>query len=149
MPKRKSRKAEEVEIDLPEEIVAPHPAGGRKPIPVPFGGGGFGDDGDTEEIPEDFSPIKELMIPGKNSGELDVRSDINELQMIQMARARFIAEDWFTPALHDFVDNVLRLSVSKGRKGRKEVVAAYQSATMGDGEAATGVWARMSQYMGR
>lgn len=114
---------------------------GRTPVPVPLGSD------DDIMIPEDFSSVREMMSPGKTSGELDVRSDINDLQMIQMARARFIADDWGVPALHAFVDNLLRLSVSKQRKGRKEVVEMHRSALYGQTEAASGAWGSLMNRM--
>lgn len=99
----------------------------------------------AEIIPEDFHVTRELMSPGRNSGELDVRAEVNEMQLVHIARARFEAKRFRSKALNAFCDDFLRLSVSLNRKGRKEVVQVHQHMNMGDQEAATGVWAAMQR----
>lgn len=83
-----------------------------------------GDTGDHSF--DEYNALNELLRPGEGE-ELDARSEVNENQIIQFARARAIADYHGIPALDDFVNDILRLSLSKGRKSRKEFVKAMSS----------------------
>lgn len=96
---------------------------------------------------EEFNALAELLRVGDNDQDIDARSEVNELQMIHMARARIIASHFNIPRLHDFVRHILTLSLSKGRKSRKEFVAAFQAAHMTDNEATAGIIANMTSKL--
>lgn len=96
---------------------------------------------------EDYNPLSELLSVGKDPLDIDARSEVNELQMIHIARARIIAEHFDIPLLKSFVRHILTLSLSKGRKSRKEFVQAFQSANMGETEATAGILANMTSKL--
>jgi len=81
---------------------------------------------------EDYNPLSELFKGGDKPYELDFRSDLNEVQILQFARARVMADHFKIPALAKWVEHLERLSVSKQRKGRKEFVDAFKSAIGGN-----------------
>lgn len=148
-----AKKKEPAPLDLPElpastilDRNVPVNGGGRRPTPPPLKPAPQDQEGFVE-LPKDFHAIEQLMLPGNTSDELDVRSELNTLQIVHIARARFIARRYRVKAQNEFVDDLLRLMISHKRKGRKEVVAAHQSASMGDSERATGVWANMQRNL--
>lgn len=73
---------------------------------------------------DEFEPLRELF----NDDGIDTRTDISDLQVVQIARARAIAEAFDISLLNEFCDNILRLSLSKDRKSRKEFVDAFKHA---------------------
>lgn len=99
------------------------------------------------EMGEDYNPLTELLSVGKDEADIDARSEVNELQMIHMARARVIASHFDVPRLNDFVRHILTLSLSKNRKSRKEFVQAFQAANMGEAEAQAGIIANMTNKL--
>ena len=146
MATRKSKEENQLP-GIPQEAIMqeemPDLPRGRHPTLPPFGT----DEGSATEVPEDFFVPRELMLPGETSDELDCRTEVNALQQIHIARGRFIARRYRTAHLNHFINDLLRLGISLKRKGRKEAVQAHQSASMGDQEAAAGVWAGMKQNM--
>lgn len=100
-----------------------------------------------EDLENEFNALKELFNPGINSNELDARADVNDLQIIHIARGRAIARHFGIKGLTDFIDDQLRLSLSKNRKSRKEFVSAFQSARMGEAEVQADAWSRLKQNL--
>lgn len=96
---------------------------------------------------DDYNALAQLLSVGDNESDIDARSEVNELQMIHMARARVVAAHFSIPKLNDLVRHILTLSLSKGRKSRKEFVAAFQAANMTDNEATAGIIANMTQKL--
>lgn len=135
----------EIITDVEPEIIPDEPedTGGRREsvpsmlTPVAPSGAGF---------LEDYNPLDELFSEGKGDNGLDLRTELNEIQIIQFARARAIAAYYKIPQLAVFVKNIERLSVSKGRKGRREFVEAFRAASVSDAEAGM---AAMGGVMGK
>lgn len=80
---------------------------------------------------QDYDPRQELLQDGDEKKEgrsqIDLRSDINDLQVVVFSVARALADDFRIPVLHSLIDNLLRLSVSKGRKSRTEFVNSIKA----------------------
>lgn len=83
---------------------------------------------------EDYNALERLLEPGSPE-DLDTRTELNELQIIHFARAEAMAKYYKSAVLTDFVASVKRKQISKGRKGRKEFVSAFQSVNTSEGEA--------------
>lgn len=96
---------------------------------------------------DEYNALAELLKVGDNEEDIDARSEVNETQMIHIARARVIANHFDIPKLNDFVRHILTLSLSKGRKSRKEFVQAFQAANMGETEAQAGIIANMTNKL--
>lgn len=88
---------------------------------------------------EDYNPLQELFRPGDGPRGIDTRSEVNEIQIIQMARARAVAKHFGIALLDEFVNDILRLSLSKNRKSRKEFVQSFQSAMSEPAEGGSGI----------
>lgn len=53
---------------------------------------------------------------------LEMKSDLSQELILAMARGNVISEKFKSPELKGLMDNILKLSVSKDRKGRIEMV---------------------------
>ncbi len=131
---------QEPEEEAPEEETPwEEEATGRKEvIPPVLAPSGMGQSG---QFLDDYNALGELFSDGGQEKSIDLRTDINEAQVIQFARGRAIAEHYRISALGSFINDIARLSISKGRKSRKEFVNAFQSANMSDAAEAAGVTA--------
>lgn len=112
--------------------------GRQEVVPPVLAPSGMGQSG---QFLDDYNALAELFHDGPGEKSIDLRTDINEAQVIQFARGRAIAAHYGITALSDFINDIARLSVSKNRKSRKEFVSAFQSANMSDAAEAAGVTA--------
>lgn len=94
---------------------------------------------------EEFEAIREILHPGRDANELDARTDLNTLQIVHFSRARIMAKRFGLPYLNAYVTNLQRMSLSKQRKSRKELVSAIQGAAQGSEE---GTMSRMLGKLG-
>lgn len=96
---------------------------------------------------EEANPLGELLIAGKEKYSLDLRTDLTEVQIVQFARARIMADHFKIPELAAWVEHLERLSVSRGRKGRKEFVEAFKAATNGSMPDAQNIGQNMAEKL--
>ena len=82
----------------------------------------------AQQWDEQADPLGELLRAGDDEYGIDLRTDLNDVQIIQFSRARIMADQFHIRSLAEFVEHIERLSVSHQRKGRKEFVEAYKSA---------------------
>ena len=62
--------------------------------------------------------LKELFSYDK----LEMKSDLSQDLILAMSRGKVISKKFKCPELDNLMDNILKLSVSKDRKGREEMV---------------------------
>lgn len=123
----------------------PREQGGRNPTMLAEFAKIAGLDQTGSAVLDNWEPLRELLTVGPNDRDIDARSDVNELQIVQFSRARAIARHFRIQSLNDYVRDMLTLSLSKGRKSRKEFVQAIQHAHMGDGEAAASILSKFGR----
>jgi len=84
---------------------------------------------------EDYNALERLLEPGNSQEDLDARTELNELQIVNYARGEIMAEFYHSKILASYVASLKRKMISKARKGRKEFVSAFQSSQYGEVEA--------------
>jgi len=71
----------------------------------------------------DENVSKELL----NNEGIELKTDLREPQILEVAKLRFLANRFKISALKYFIDDFLTLCVSKNRLGRKEFISALQN----------------------
>lgn len=99
---------------------------------------------ETGNVLDEYNPLKTLFEGGDK--DIDLRTELNDLQIVQLSRAAVFSDFHKVGMLDKFCQSIMRKSVSKSRKSRKEFVTAFQAANMGEGAESAGAWANM---MGR
>ena len=66
---------------------------------------------------EIFKSITKEIYSTKN---LELKTELNDNQIMAFSQARAFAKKYSVPLLAEFVKNISKYSISKGRKGRKE-----------------------------
>lgn len=118
----------------------PSQNGGREAIlPEMLGGDRMG----REFTEYEWNALREIFNPGKKH-ELDARTDLTTDQIAIFASARRIASHYGIEGLDDLVDDLERLSISKDRKSRKELVKAFGAQDRND-ERTAGIFSRLGQ----
>lgn len=64
--------------------------------------------------------------------DMALKSDISQRQVMALARGLIFAKRYKSSSMRSLIDNILELSVSKKREGRRELVRIMQSATQDD-----------------
>ena len=91
---------------------------------------------------EEYNALKELLTGDVSRDTLAGRTEVNEAQIVVFSQARELARYYGLPILDNLVDHMLRFSISKGRKSRKEFVQSFQMAVQGQ-EAQPGMLERI------
>lgn len=54
--------------------------------------------------------------------DVEVKTELNDKEIVSISKLRFIAERYDVPVLNDFTDNLMTLKISRKRKGRTEFI---------------------------
>lgn len=81
------------------------------------------DESEKEKNLESSPTVLELTLQELFSyDKLEMKSDLSQDLILAMARGKVISKKFKCPELDNLMDNILKLSVSKDRKGREEMV---------------------------
>lgn len=81
-----------------------------------------------EEKEKESMPSQRELFLDKMIGEIfsikdiELKTDINDKQILAFSRAEIYAESFKLPIVTKFTNSIMRLSISKGRKSRGELV---------------------------
>lgn len=75
---------------------------------------------DDEQLSARDKKIEMILERGFSTDNLGMKTDINEQQVIALTRALMFAEHYSMPLVERIATTLMTLSISKGRKGRKE-----------------------------
>jgi hypothetical protein len=107
-------------MDEPDDIDFPATPTGRRPtMPRELGGG--------MTHATEFNPMLELFGTGENAYDVDTRTELTDFEILQISRGRFLAAHFDLPELDDWLNSILRLKISRGRKSRSEAVEAVKA----------------------
>ena len=54
--------------------------------------------------------------------DVEVKTELNDAEIVNISKLRFIADRYHVPVLKDFTDNLMTLKISRNRKGRTEFI---------------------------
>lgn len=97
----------------------------------------------SSQLIQDYEPLRELLSPGDKPEDIDLRTELNDLQVVTFSVAIMVADHFEVPALKELIYGMERRQVSLKRKGRKEFVQSFQSAGLSDQGEAASIFSRM------
>jgi len=114
---------------------------GRPPTPEGEAGG--------FEMLEEFNPILELLSPGVEEDDVQTRTELRDLEILQISRALHLSTLPGCDGLRNWTTVIMRLKISRKRGSRQEVVEAMRAmGGLQDTQQARGVQSLLSKLRG-